>query len=192
MLWGPALNPCSRLVALWIRSTDDLGPEAWATCRPGLLNRLPIVEPAPLSRLKDLRLTAQKDSKRSACRSVIGGGASHCGPAASADVHAVNCSVAEGLWEVFPLKVLLPPTSTSHGSPWLIEVVGTPMDHEQNQGTPLTSLMHWDLNGELCSEDLERLLAQLLAQELSQQKQDQSSANRRREFVSPRARHPVK
>jgi hypothetical protein len=66
------------------------------------------------------------------------------------------------------------------------------MDHEQNQGTPLTSLMHWDQNGELCSEDLERLLAQLLAQELSQQKQDQSSANRRRDFVSPRARHPVK
>jgi hypothetical protein len=66
------------------------------------------------------------------------------------------------------------------------------MDHEQNQGTPLTSLMHWDQNGELCSEDLERLLDQLLAQELNKQKQNQSSANRRRDFVSPRAHPPGK
>ena len=41
------------------------------------------------------------------------------------------------------------------------------MDHQQNQGTPLTSLMNWDQDGELCSEDLERLLERLLPQEVS-------------------------
>ena len=39
------------------------------------------------------------------------------------------------------------------------------MDHEQNQGTPLTSLMNWDQDGELRSEDLERLLERLLPEE---------------------------
>ena len=63
------------------------------------------------------------------------------------------------------------------------------MNHAQNQGTPLTSLMAWDQDGELCSEDLEHLLARFLAQEFSQQKQDQDSANRRRDFLSPRARN---
>jgi hypothetical protein len=64
------------------------------------------------------------------------------------------------------------------------------MDQEQNQGTPLTSLMALDQNGELCSEDLEHLLARFLAQELSKQKQ--ASGNKRRDFVSPRARNAVK
>jgi hypothetical protein len=42
------------------------------------------------------------------------------------------------------------------------------MDHERNQGTPLTSLMRWDRDGELCSEDLDRLLERLQAQEARQ------------------------
>jgi hypothetical protein len=37
------------------------------------------------------------------------------------------------------------------------------MDHHQNQGTPLTALMNWDQDGELHSEDLERLLERLKA-----------------------------
>ena len=45
------------------------------------------------------------------------------------------------------------------------------MDHHQNQGTPLTSLMNWDRDGELCSEDLERLLERLQAQEVNSQRQ---------------------
>jgi hypothetical protein len=61
------------------------------------------------------------------------------------------------------------------------------MNHAQSQGTPLTSLMAWDQDGELCSEDLEHLLARFLAQELSQQ--NQVSGNKRRDFVSPRARN---
>jgi hypothetical protein len=43
------------------------------------------------------------------------------------------------------------------------------MDQEQNQGTSLTSLMAWDQNGELCSEDLEHLLERLQEQEVSSQ-----------------------
>ena len=43
------------------------------------------------------------------------------------------------------------------------------MDHQQNQVTPLTSLMNWDQDGELCSEDLERLLERLQAIEVSSQ-----------------------
>jgi hypothetical protein len=39
------------------------------------------------------------------------------------------------------------------------------MDLDQNQGTPLTSLMNWDQDGELRSEDLERLLERLLPEE---------------------------
>ena len=49
--------------------------------------------------------------------------------------------------------------------------------------------MAWDQDGELCAEDLEHLLARFLAQELNKQKQNQSSANRRRDFLSPRARN---
>jgi hypothetical protein len=45
------------------------------------------------------------------------------------------------------------------------------MDQDQNQGTPLTSLMHWDRDGELCSEDLDRLLARLQAQDVNPEKQ---------------------
>jgi hypothetical protein len=63
------------------------------------------------------------------------------------------------------------------------------MNHAQNQGTPLTSLMAWDQDGELCSEDLEHLLAGFLAQELSQQ--NQVSGNKRRDFVSSHARNAV-
>ena len=40
-------------------------------------------------------------------------------------------------------------------------------DQDQNQGTPLTSLMNWDQDGELCSKDLERLLERLLPEEVS-------------------------
>lgn len=66
------------------------------------------------------------------------------------------------------------------------------MDHGQNQGTPLTSLMHWDQDGELCSEDLDQLLARLLAQELSQQKQDQTSGIKRRDFTPTHGRNAGK
>jgi hypothetical protein len=52
------------------------------------------------------------------------------------------------------------------------------MDQEQNQGTPLTSLMRWDRDGELCSEDLEHLLVRLQAQDVSQQTHDQTSARK--------------
>jgi len=45
------------------------------------------------------------------------------------------------------------------------------MDHDQNQVTPLTALMNWDQDGELHSEDLERLLERLQEQELKSQKQ---------------------
>jgi len=53
------------------------------------------------------------------------------------------------------------------------------MDHDQNQGTPLTSLMNWDQNGELRSEDLERLLERLQAQEVNSQKQGATAQIRR-------------
>jgi hypothetical protein len=43
------------------------------------------------------------------------------------------------------------------------------MDHDQNQGTPLTALMNWDQDGELHSEDLEHLLERLQAIEGSSQ-----------------------
>jgi hypothetical protein len=43
------------------------------------------------------------------------------------------------------------------------------MDHHQNQGTPLTSLMNWDQDGELRSEDLKHLLKRLQEQEVSYQ-----------------------
>ena len=66
-------------------------------------------------------------------------------------------------------------TSSKHASPWLIEPLGAPMNHAQNQDTPLLSLMAWDQDGELCSEDLDNLLARFLAQELSQQKQEQAA-----------------
>ncbi len=66
------------------------------------------------------------------------------------------------------------------------------MNHVQNQGTPLTSLMAWDQDGELCAEDLKHLLARFLAQELSRQKQDQACANKRRDFDSPLARNADK
>ena len=53
------------------------------------------------------------------------------------------------------------------------------MDHDQNQGTPLTSLMNWDQNGELRSEDLERLLERLQAQEVNSQRQGATAQIRR-------------
>jgi hypothetical protein len=46
------------------------------------------------------------------------------------------------------------------------------MDQDRNQGTSLTSLMKWDRDGELCSEDLERLLERLQAQEVNSEKQE--------------------
>jgi len=63
------------------------------------------------------------------------------------------------------------------------------MDHDQNQGTPLTSLMHWDRDGELRSEDLERLLARLQAQEIAQQKQDQALGSKSNHAAPTRARN---
>jgi hypothetical protein len=45
------------------------------------------------------------------------------------------------------------------------------MDHDHDQGTPLTSLMNWDQDGELRSEDLERLLERLQAMEGSSHSQ---------------------
>ena len=53
------------------------------------------------------------------------------------------------------------------------------MDHEQNQGTPLTSLMNWDQDGELRSEDLERLLERLQAEEVNSQRQEATTQSRR-------------
>jgi GH24 family phage-related lysozyme (muramidase) len=58
------------------------------------------------------------------------------------------------------------------------------MDQEQNQGTPLTSLMRWDGDGELCSEDLERLLVRLQAQDVSQQTHDRTSASKKARGLS--------
>ncbi len=49
------------------------------------------------------------------------------------------------------------------------------MDHDQNQGTPLTALMNWDQEGELRSEDLEHLLKRLQAQEVNSQRQEATS-----------------
>jgi hypothetical protein len=53
------------------------------------------------------------------------------------------------------------------------------MDHDQNQGTPLTALMNWDQDGELLSEDLERLLKRLQAQEVNSQRQEATTQSRR-------------
>ena len=52
------------------------------------------------------------------------------------------------------------------------------MDHNQNQGTPLTSLMNWDRDGELRSEDLENLLKRLQAQEVNSQRQEGTAQRR--------------
>lgn len=61
-------------------------------------------------------------------------------------------------------------------------------NQNQNQGTPLTSLMRWDRDGELCSEDLERLLVRLQAQDGSQQTHDPTSATKRQDVGTPRSR----
>jgi hypothetical protein len=53
------------------------------------------------------------------------------------------------------------------------------MDQDQKQGTPLTSLMNWDQDGELHSEDLERLVERLQAQEVNSQRQEATVQNRR-------------
>ena len=53
----------------------------------------------------------------------------------------------------------------------MIQVVSDPMDHDQNQAIHLTSPMNWDRDGELRSEELERLLDHLQAQEVNSQKQ---------------------
>ena len=53
------------------------------------------------------------------------------------------------------------------------------MDHNQNQGTPLTALMNWDRDGELHSEDLENLLKRLQAQEVNSQRQEATTQSRR-------------
>ena len=53
------------------------------------------------------------------------------------------------------------------------------MDHDQTQGTPLTSLMNWDQDGELRSEELERLLARLQTQEVNSPKPAEPVQGRR-------------
>ena len=53
------------------------------------------------------------------------------------------------------------------------------MDQDQNQGTPLISLMNWDRDGELCSEDLERLLERLQEQEVNSERQEATGQLRR-------------
>ena len=58
------------------------------------------------------------------------------------------------------------------------------MDQEQNQRTPLTSLMRWDRDGELCSEDLQRLLVRLQAQDLSQQTHEPTSTSKKARELS--------
>ena len=65
--------------------------------------------------------------------------------------------------------MLLAPTDGRDALSSLVQALGDLMDHDQNQGTPLTSLMNWDQDGELHSEDLERLLERLLPQEVSSQ-----------------------
>ena len=62
---------------------------------------------------------------------------------------------------------------------WLVQALGDLMDQHQNQGTPLTSLMNWDQDGELHSEDLENLLKRLQAQEVNSQRQEATAENRR-------------
>jgi len=52
------------------------------------------------------------------------------------------------------------------------------MDHDQNQGPPLTSLMNWDRNGELRSDDLESLLKRLQAQDINSQRQEATATSR--------------
>ena len=51
------------------------------------------------------------------------------------------------------------------------------MDQDQNALSP-TALV-WDRNGELGSEDLERLLERLQAQEVNSQRQEATTLNRR-------------
>ena len=53
------------------------------------------------------------------------------------------------------------------------------MDQDQNRGIPLTSLMNWDQDGELRSEDLERLLERLQAEEVNSQRQEATTQRRR-------------
>ena len=73
----------------------------------------------------------------------------------------------------------LTPTNGRVDRPWLVEALGDPMDHDQSQGTPLTSLMNWDQDGELRSEDLEHLLARLQTQEVNSQNQAATAQSRR-------------
>ena len=75
--------------------------------------------------------------------------------------------------------MLLAPTNGRADRSSLVQALGDLMDQDLTQGTPLTSLMHWDRNGELHSEDLERLLARLQTQEINSQKQEASVQGRR-------------
>jgi hypothetical protein len=75
--------------------------------------------------------------------------------------------------------VLLAPTDGRDAWSSLVQALGDLMDHEQNQGTPLTSLMNWDRDGELHSEDLENLLKRLQAQEVNSQRQEATVQSRR-------------
>ena len=75
--------------------------------------------------------------------------------------------------------MLLAPTDGRDAWSSLVQALGDLMDHEQNQGTPLTSLMNWDRDGELHSEDLENLLKRLQAQEVNSQRQEATVQSRR-------------
>jgi len=81
--------------------------------------------------------------------------------------HAGNYGATEGLQEVFPLKVQLALKNGRVAWSWLVQALGDLMDQDQNALSP-TALV-WDRNGELCSEDLERLLERLLPEEVSSQ-----------------------
>jgi hypothetical protein len=75
--------------------------------------------------------------------------------------------------------VLLAPTNGTVDRSSLVQALGDLMDQDLTQGTPLTSLMNWDRNGELHSEDLERLLERLQTQEINSQKQEATVQGRR-------------
>jgi hypothetical protein len=93
--------------------------------------------------------------------------------------HAGNYGATEGLQEVFPLKVQLALKNGRVAWSWLVQALGDLMDQDHDQGTPMTSLMNWDQDGELHSEDLENLLKRLQAQEVNSQRQEATVQSRR-------------
>ena len=75
------------------------------------------------------------------------------------------------------LESLLPQNASSVNQqlappPSLMQGITDPMDQDQSQGISLTSSMNWDRDGELCSEDLEHLLARLQTHEVNPRNQE--------------------